>query len=200
MLCCFLWRIKKRNKNVKTESKCWQQIRCIECIWKVQSWSTHSSICRSCAVLQLACCIWGMTEPQILPAALWTTEHSQQSLASDLARCNPSTHPADKLVCSSSLIADQTDDLRESVRRWCCFCLSTHILIHVEGLEAQNGEAALLTLISIWPPVQCKRIWLSENHTSVCSGQKNHIAAEIITPFRPLFDERNEWSSGDTRP
>lgn len=44
--------------------------------------------------------------------------YGQHSTPSNLWQvCNPSTHPADKLVCSSSLTADQTDDLRESVRR-----------------------------------------------------------------------------------
>lgn len=39
-----------------------------------------------------------------------------------------------------------------------------------------------------------------QRSTSACSRQKDHVAAEIAAPFRPTFDERNEWSGGGTRP
>lgn len=59
---------------------------------KVQSWNTHSSFhSRICGLLQLACCVWGLTGLQMHPTVSLTKEYSHQTslwgMADDLARC-----------------------------------------------------------------------------------------------------------------
>lgn len=126
---------------------------------KVQSWSTHSSLhSRDCGLLQLACCVWGLTVLQMHPTVSQTKELSHQTslwgTGDDLARCV--THHTPCWQASHFQLHGCTSDrcsMCVSVTRPCCSCLSTqqNFVIHIQDeFPAQSREGVLLTLHCGW--------------------------------------------------